>query len=91
MLDEGDWLCLQCATYYYTGLYRRSNNDRRPQQEVRPCRQDKGISSQRLTGSFADSSVASLVTLGTMNTDFAYGQEHTSMAQLRGAGSMPLK
>ena len=21
VLDEGDWLCLQCATYYYTGLY----------------------------------------------------------------------
>jgi hypothetical protein len=20
-LDEGDWLCLQCGTYYYTGLY----------------------------------------------------------------------
>jgi hypothetical protein len=22
VLDEGDWLCLQCGTYYYTGLYR---------------------------------------------------------------------
>ncbi len=21
MLEEGDWLCLQCGTYYYTGLY----------------------------------------------------------------------
>ena len=20
-LDEGDWLCLQCGLYYYTGLY----------------------------------------------------------------------
>jgi len=20
--DNGDWLCLQCGTYYYTGLYR---------------------------------------------------------------------
>ncbi len=19
--DNGDWLCLQCGTYYYTGLY----------------------------------------------------------------------
>ena len=19
--DEGDWLCLQCGVYYYTGLY----------------------------------------------------------------------
>ncbi len=22
VLDEGDWLCLQCGTYYYTRLYR---------------------------------------------------------------------
>jgi len=21
VLDEGDWLCLQCGTYYYTELY----------------------------------------------------------------------
>ena len=19
--DDGDWICLQCGTYYYTGLY----------------------------------------------------------------------
>jgi hypothetical protein len=22
-LDEGDWLCLQCGTYFYTGLYQK--------------------------------------------------------------------
>lgn len=22
-LDEGDWICLQCGTYYYTRLYTR--------------------------------------------------------------------
>ena len=22
-LDQGDWCCLQCGTYYYTRLYRR--------------------------------------------------------------------
>ena len=22
--DDGDWLCLQCGTYYYPGLYRNS-------------------------------------------------------------------
>ena len=21
-LDDGDWICLQCGTYYYVGLYR---------------------------------------------------------------------
>lgn len=26
MLDEQDWLCLQCGTYYYTGLYRESSS-----------------------------------------------------------------
>ncbi len=20
-LDDGDWMCLQCGTYFYTGLY----------------------------------------------------------------------
>ena len=23
-LDEGDWICLQCGVYYYTGLYSNS-------------------------------------------------------------------
>jgi hypothetical protein len=31
-LDEGDWICLQCGTYYYIGLYRHniSQSHRRP-------------------------------------------------------------
>ena len=32
VLDEGDWLCLQCGTYYYTGLYRRSGLTQRPKE-----------------------------------------------------------
>ncbi len=24
--DEGDWICLQCGTYYYTGLYQLPAN-----------------------------------------------------------------
>ncbi len=24
--DEGDWICLQCGTYYYTGLYQLPSN-----------------------------------------------------------------
>ena len=24
VLDDSDWLCLQCGTYYYTGLYQQS-------------------------------------------------------------------
>jgi hypothetical protein len=29
-MDDGDWICLQCGTYYYVGLYRRSERDRYP-------------------------------------------------------------
>ena len=30
--DHGDWLCLQCGTYYYTGLYQlKSHIDDAPQ------------------------------------------------------------
>lgn len=30
--DNGDWICLQCGTYYYTGLYRphRQADDKPP-------------------------------------------------------------
>ena len=36
VLDEGDWLCLQCGTYYYTGLYRKHVPTQLPQQPVEP-------------------------------------------------------
>ena len=25
--DDGDWICLQCGTYYYTGLYPETRSD----------------------------------------------------------------
>jgi predicted nucleic acid-binding Zn-ribbon protein len=25
--DDGDWICLQCGTYYYTGLYPETLSD----------------------------------------------------------------
>ena len=25
--DDGDWICLQCGTYYYTGLYPETRPD----------------------------------------------------------------
>ena len=30
-VDDGDWICLQCGTYYYTGLYRRGWVSEQPQ------------------------------------------------------------
>ena len=35
VLDDGDWLCLQCGTYYYTHLYVQTSRDNNPPQ----CRQ----------------------------------------------------
>ena len=35
VLDQGDWLCLQCGTYYYTGLYLRTELNQQPK-ESRP-------------------------------------------------------
>ena len=29
-LDQGDWLCLQCGTYYYVGLYQRPKHAEKP-------------------------------------------------------------
>ena len=36
--DDGDWLCLQCGTYYYTGLYRNGgfNGIQRPRFGLEP-------------------------------------------------------
>ena len=31
VLDDLDWLCLQCGTYYYTGLYQSKNGLKRPE------------------------------------------------------------
>ena len=90
-MDEGDWLCLQCGTYYYTGLYRRSNNDPPPGPGITPSRLDKEIGSERLQDGFADPGAASLVTVGTLKRDCAYDQGYTSMAQAPGSGPTVLK
>lgn len=51
VLDEGDWLCLQCGTYYYTGLYRRpgfsaSGTGRRIGPESTGPSRDKALASE---------------------------------------------
>ena len=30
VLDQGDWLCMQCGTYYYVGLYQQPSNPEEP-------------------------------------------------------------
>ena len=41
ILDELDWLCLQCGTYYYTDLYQRKNGLQQPGANVPPPDQEK--------------------------------------------------
>ena len=43
VLDEGDWLCLQCGTYYYTGLYRKHGLTQWPQPTEAPPRLEKAL------------------------------------------------
>ncbi len=51
VLDEGDWLCLQCGTYYYTGLYREGIFPSAPQQVRQDAREQKAVPvGQILTG-----------------------------------------
>jgi hypothetical protein len=53
-LDEGDWICLQCGTYYYVRLYEGSS------------RPSKGNAEER---SHADkSALVTPITLGSNNT-----------------------
>ena len=41
-VDQGDWLCLQCGTYYYVGLYRQQQPVKLPSP-----RRGKGVSAGR--------------------------------------------
>ena len=35
VLDQPDWLCLQCGTYYYTGLYQKTSSTVEQPPEIR--------------------------------------------------------
>lgn len=50
--DDGDWICLQCGTYYYTGLYAENRPEmpvvgllllRPAQDELQPAQGGAGI------------------------------------------------
>ena len=56
--DEGDWLCLQCGTYYYTGLYQLPTHeiDSPPAQYPSPPKQpDRKMLGAGMAPSFAAS------------------------------------
>jgi len=55
--DEGDWICLQCGTYYYTGLYRFQTHIDEPPQPPCPGGPEN---SQRKTLGVAPATAASI-------------------------------
>lgn len=57
--DDGDWICLQCGTYYYTGLYAGTRQDtpgegllllRQAQYELQPAQDVAGIPGDKDAG-----------------------------------------
>ena len=42
--DQGDWICLQCGVYYYTGLYADSPNRHEGQLRIAPVAPGMGTS-----------------------------------------------
>lgn len=45
-LDDGDWICLQCGTYYYVHLYPRVNHPSKWDSERKP---DKSVLAAPIT------------------------------------------
>ena len=58
--DDGDWICLQCGTYYYTGLYPENQSStpggngllllRPAQDELRLAPEGAGVPDYQTTG-----------------------------------------
>ncbi len=77
VFDEGDWLCLQCGTYYYTGLYRRPNRSQ-PQDHYRPgppCR-EKDAALGQLQATFPFPGTSSSTILGALPSGAAGDVTH---------------
>ena len=53
MLDEGDWLCLQCGTYYYIGLYPKNGWVRWPPGLIKPPYLEKALILDRSAAGFS--------------------------------------
>jgi hypothetical protein len=70
--DQGDWLCLQCGTYYYTGLYQPPTdmNDGPPQQERggnrQPNEKSLGVGVASSAATFETSSVRAVSATGAV-------------------------
>ena len=45
--DQGDWICLQCGVYYYTGLYDGAQRQGDGLVRIAPVSPGKGASGRR--------------------------------------------
>ena len=88
VLDEGDWLCLQCGTYYYTDLYRGTGAGLRPRQDSEPRREDKTLLPARLTAGFPSEMGGPADRLGPA---FVTSRRALGPARMPGSGPMTLK
>ena len=59
-LDQGDWLCLQCGTYYYIGLYQRPGLHQRPAHPEKPNPEPPEPPAQKALGAVPSGPSASL-------------------------------
>ena len=59
-LDQGDWLCLQCGSYYYIGLYQRPGLLQRPAQPEKPNPEPPEPPAQKALGAVPSGPSASL-------------------------------
>ncbi len=91
VLDEGDWLCLQCGTYYYTDLYRGTGAGRKPPQDSEPRREDKTLLPARLAAGFPAEMGGPVVPVDRPNRAFITSQRALGPARLPGSGPMALK
>ena len=83
VLDAGDWLCLQCGTYYYTGLYHRTGAARQAQPDHPRPRQDKVWVSELPR--------AVLVSVQQLSPALATGQFASGMARTHASGAAALQ
>ena len=53
VLDEQDWLCLQCGTYYYTELYQGTTPANNKPMERKPPPEEKTGTDQGILGNLS--------------------------------------
>ncbi len=88
VLDEGDWLCLQCGTYYYTDLYRETRMARKPRPAPEPPHEEKTLLPGRTAAGCPAHTGAAVVPVDRPKTAFVISRQALSLARPPGPGPM---